>query len=213
MVPLRRWKGALSGNRVAPKKIRMNKFCIEYCIRNAGYLHFLLKSYRNEEIQLFSAKLHWHFLSTLRWMRSLAPEECNLCMKSLFLRTFATCMMNLREDTSRWSKFKEEPLSPLLVKCLVGEAEMHQVNILWPFWVLFVDQIFYAFFWSHWCLVLPTMKGKHFINQNKSYPSLSRDQEHSQSADSLSCGSLNLSEVRLHTVQMFQQSLAGPHLL
>lgn len=170
MVPLRIRRGALSDNRVAPKKIRMNKFCIEYCVRNAGCLHFLLESYRNEEIQLFSAKLHWHFYSTLQWMSSLAPEECNLCINSLFLRAFAICMMNLREGTSRWSKFKGEPLSPLLVKCLVGEAEMHKVNILWPFWVLFVDQTFLCFFWSHWYLVLHTMEGKHFINQNKSYP-------------------------------------------
>lgn len=61
MIPLRVCEGATGDYKVALKKIRLDEFCIEYCSRNAGFN----ASRRKEEIQLFSAKLHWHVYSAL----------------------------------------------------------------------------------------------------------------------------------------------------
>lgn len=123
--PLRVCEGATGDKKVALKKIRLDEFCIEYCIRNAGYLHFLLEPYRKEEMQLFSAKLPWHVYNALQWMSISALQGCSLCISSLFLRAFATCVMNGKEDEANSTYLKGELLSPTLVKCFVGERLKH----------------------------------------------------------------------------------------
>lgn len=110
---------------VAPKKFRLNKLCIESCTENAVCLHFLLESYRKEEIQLFSAKLHRHLYSTLQWRSILALQKCNACLSSPLVRAFATIRVTQTEGI--WSKFylKRTSVSSAL-KMLGGrEAEIH----------------------------------------------------------------------------------------